>query len=403
MKRILFVDKDAQVLADLEHTMHGMQHEWEMDFIDNTAEALTSFRHGPYDIVVSEMRMPKMDGADFLEKIKRLAPESIRIILSGHADPALIMKSVGHTHQYLLKPCEPETLKRTIERAYALKQLVCNEALQQLVSGLGELPSIPSAYQEIVASLQSPSASLTDIGRIIGKDVGMTAKILQLVNSAFFGIANPVVSVEQAVSLLGLDTVGNLVLSHGIFAQYDGLDESVFSIETLWRYSGVCAALAKIVARAENFEPKLVDDAFLGGMLHDVGKLVFASQKTKDYAEVLRRVEDQNGFTDDAEREIMGATHGEVGAYLMGLWGLPDSIVEAVAYHEKPSLSNNVEFGVLGIVHVASRLALSIDADPTDSALHVDLDYLQQAGVADRWATWQSACRKNLPEEEHAA
>lgn len=401
MKRVLFVDDDTNILAGLQRSM---RHEWEMEFIDDPEVALEIFGRSPFDIVVSDMRMPQLDGADLLAEVKRIAPASIRIILSGHSDPAMIMKSVGQTHQYLSKPCEPEKLKQTIERAYALKKLVASDTLRQLVSGLGELPSIPAVYQEIVACLQDPNASLNDIGGIVSKDVGMTAKILQLVNSAFFGVANPVTSVPQAVSFLGLDTVGALVLGHGIFSQYDALETSIFSIDALWRYSEACAVMAKTVAENEKMPPKLVDEAFLGGMLHDVGKLVLASERPEDYAEVLQRVGGHQEFSDDVEREILGATHGEVGAYLMGLWGLPDSIVEAVAYHEVPSLCHSDDFGVFGVVHVASRLALHSDAtDPADPSLHIDLNYLEQAGVLDRWADWQFACQEKPAEEEHAA
>jgi len=404
MKRVLFVDDEANILAGLKRTMRSLRHEWDMEFIDDPVVALEAFRRAPFDIVISDMKMPKMDGADLLTEIKRLSPESIRIVLSGHSDSALIMKSVGPTHQYLAKPCEPEVLKRTIERAYALSELVGSDTLRHIVSGLGELPSLPSAYQEIVTCLQDPDASLVEIGGIIGQDVGMTVKTLQLVNSSFFGIANPLVSIEQAVSFLGLDTIGTLVLGHGIFSRYRELDTRGFDIEALWRSSARCAAIARIVAQREEISPKAPEEAFLAGMLHDVGKLVLAAEKPEEYAEVLHRVGGQSACAGDVEFELLGATHGDVGAYLVGLWGLPDTIVEAVAYHETPSRCHGNDFGVFGAVHVASQLAMNPGAtDQTDPSLHVDLEYLQKAGVADRWTDWQTACQESSNEEERVA
>lgn len=404
MKRILFVDDDTNILAGLKRTMRSMRHEWEMEFISEPKEALRVFAENHFDIVVSDMKMPGMDGADLLTEVKILAPESIRIILSGHSSPELIMKSVGPTHQYLAKPCEAETLKKTIERAYSLQSLVGSDELRSLISGLGKLPTMPATYQEIVACLQDPDSSLTDIGQIIGKDVGMTAKILQLVNSSFFGIANPVTSPDQAATFLGLDTLGTLVLGHGVFSEYKELKTSGFNIDTQWSFSSRCAAMARVIAKQQKVPKKMADEAFLAGMLQDVGKLVLVTEKTEEYAEVLERTGGQHGYAPDVEREILGATHGEVGAYLLGLWGLPDTVVEAVAFHETPSAGSSEEFDVLGIAHVASRLALDVDAaDPNDPALHVDVEYLQRLGVIESWPKWQEACRDSTQDDREDA
>ena len=404
MKRILFVDDDSSILAGLKRTMRTMRHEWEMEFISEPKEALRIFRENPFDIVVSDMKMPGMDGADVLAEVKRIAPESVRIILSGHSSPELIMKSVGPTHQYLAKPCDAQTLKKTIERAFALKALVDNDALRRLISGMGELPTMPATYKEIVTCLQDPDSSLTDIGKIIGKDVGMTAKILQLVNSSFFGIANPVTSADQAAAFLGHETLGTLVLGHGVFSHYKELQTGSFNIDELWSFSSRCAALARILAKQQGVPKKMAEEAFLAGMLQDVGKLVLVTEKSEEYAKVLEQLGGQNGYGPEIERELVGATHGEVGAYLLGLWGLPGTVVEAVAFHETPSLSTTEEFGVLGIAHVASRLALNSGAVAADEpALHLDVPFLEKVGVIDCWPVWQAACQNGSEDEEDAA
>jgi HD-like signal output (HDOD) protein len=193
------------------------------------------------------------------------------------------------------------------------------------------------------------------------------------------------------------------VLGHGIFSRYQELETSGLNIEALWSYSARCAAIARNLATKEQMDATAVDMAFMSGMLQDVGKLVLASEKAEEYAEILRRVGGQNGFSDEVEAEVLGATHGEVGAYLLGLWGLPDAIEETVAYHETPGRCHDADFGVLGVVHVASRLALNPGAtDPADPSLHVDLEYLQTAGVIDRWPIWQAGCEGSLEEEEQA-
>jgi len=404
MKSILFVDDDVNILSGLKRTMRSMRHEWTMDFMSEPREAVRLIKEKPFDVVVSDMKMPGLDGADLLADVKTISPQSIRIILSGHSSPELVMKSVGPAHQYLAKPCEADTLIRTIERAYALRDLVGNEEMRRLVAGLRELPTMPATYREIVACLQEPDSSLTDIGKIIGKDAGMTAKILQLVNSSFFGIATPVASADQAATFLGIDTLGTLVLGHGVFSHYKDLATGGFNIDAQWSFSARCAALARIVAKRQDAPKKMVEEAFLAGMLQDVGKLVLATEKTEEYAEVLKRAGGQNGYTADIEREIFGATHGEVGAYLLGLWGLPDTVVEAVAFHEAPLQCKSDDFGVLGIAHVASRLAMDITAaDPSDTTLPVDIEYLERVGVIDRWSDWQAACEGCADDEVNAA
>ncbi len=402
MIRILFVDDDPNVLSGLKRTMRTMRHEWEMDFIDDVDRAIAVFKETPFDVVVSDMRMPKMDGADFLERVKSLNPESIRVILSGHSDPALIMKSVGQTHQYLTKPCEPDDLKRTIARTYNLKSLIRNQDISQLVGGIDELPTIPSMYQKIVTCLQDPDASIVDIGKIIQDDIGMTTKILQLVNSAFFGLAKKVSSIERAVSYLGLDTIGALVLGHGVFSQFQHAGAlKGFDIDALWRYCSECSKAAAIVSESENKSTNTTEEAFLSSMLHDVGKLILASVKPREYAEVLSRLESQSCASNSVELDVLGATHSEVGAYLIGLWGLPDSIVEAVAYHEDPALCDDNDFGVLGITHVASRLALVSQAnDPGECPLHIDMEYLERVGLSDRLPVWKSRYFEELEKME---
>lgn len=389
MRRVLFVDDEPNILSGLKRTMRVMKDEWDMQFIDDPRLVLEAFEAEPFDIVVSDMKMPNIDGADLLSEIQHRYPGTIRIILSGHADPAMVMKSVGSTHQYLAKPCEPEVLKATVQRAYALKEMIRNEPLQALVSELGDLPSIPSVYREIVQTVQDPDSSLMEVAGIIGKDLGMTTKILQLVNSAFFGMANPVTTIDRAVSFLGLDTIGSLVLGHGLFKEFQADELTGFDIEALWHRSAVCAEYAKQIAIAEGLDKKASEDAFLAGMLCDIGHLILAAKKPAEYRELTQRTSEA-GSPGELELEMFGATHGSVGAYLVGLWGLPNTIVEAIAYHETPSLGSR-EFGLPGIVHAASRLAANPGASLEDSELDVDRSYLEATDMAGRWTEWQSA------------
>jgi HD-like signal output (HDOD) protein len=400
MKRVLFVDDDSNVLQGLRRTLRGMRHEWEMRFVEEGREALRILSEGPYDVVVSDMRMPGMDGAELLEEVMRRHPHIVRIILSGHSDHELIMKSVRPAHQYLSKPCDAETLKSAVSRAFALRDLLTNESLKQAVSRIDALPSLPSLYQEIVAELKSSDSSLQKVGEIISKDVGMTAKILQLVNSAFFGLPRQVANPGQACALLGLDTIDALVLEVQIFSQFRGGCLSDADLDRIFNHCIATGIVAKSIANEEATESSVADDSFIAGLLHDVGKLVFAANLQESYQEALRLVEENEIPLYEAEKEVFGTTHAEVGAYLMGLWGLGDSIVEAIAFHHTPMKCPGVGLSPLLTVHVGNALEHMASNDTTgDMAERVDEQYLEGIDMLDHLPKWESISHKSYMRE----
>lgn len=395
MTRILFVDDEPNIREGMRRMLRTMRNEWEMEFAESGEAALgliAEWRSAqkPFDVVVSDMRMPGMDGADLLARVKEVSPDSVRLILSGHSDTASIMKTVGNAHQYLNKPCDPDLLKRTIKRAFALRMLLRDEQLQKIVGQIGALPSLPAVYQEVMACLQQPNASLVDVGKVVGKDVGMTATLLKLVSSAFFGLSKPASTVERAVSFLGLDTLIALALAQGIFKEAPPINVPGFSIEGLWQHSLETASAARLIAGQEGLDKSAIDDAFLAGMLHDIGKLVLAQAMPEQYGVVLQTA--GAGFVAHAEREALQTTHADVGAYLLGLWGLGDSVVESVAFHEQPGEAPTQALGLPAIVHAADRLVRFPDqADPDHEQLRLDARCLNEWGMRERWPVWQTA------------
>ncbi|MFQ5670106.1 MAG: response regulator [Acidobacteriota bacterium] len=392
MKRVLFVDDDRNVVQGLRRMLRSLRHEWDVQLASSGPAALEAIKERAFDIVVSDMKMPGMDGADLLTRVKCLHPDSIRIILSGHSERKAILKSVAPAHQYLLKPCEAETLKETIERAYALRALLRCSKLKELVSQIDSLPSVPSLYQGLVTELKKPDASLHKIAKTMEQDIGMSANILKLVNSAYFGLFKPVTSVERSVTHLGLETINDL-LSIPIFSEYKGPEIPGFSLETLWRHSMRTAAFARIIAREEEPEGRLAAEAFQAGILHDAGQLILAARIPERYGQVLQRAAADGTSVSTTEGEMLGGTHAEVGAYLIGLWGLPEPIVEAVAYHSRPRECPRMGFGPLAAVHVANALALEADTSSPPAVLpRVDLEYLTNLGLEHRLPAWRKAC-----------
>lgn len=390
-KHILFVDDEPSVLEGLRRMLRPLRDEWEMHFVGSGTEALTLLAQTPCDVVVSDMRMPGMDGAQLLNEVMHRYPAVIRIMLSGQSSQEAILRAVGPTQQYLAKPCDPEILKATVARTSTLRELLTDATLKKLVSGMKELPSLPSLFLEVVEALKSPDVSIQKVSQLIARDVGMTAKILQLVNSAFFGQRRRVDDLARAVSLLGFDTIKTLVLSLHIFSQCEQTKFKDLSINTLWDHSFTTGALARVIARAEKQAQHVTDAAFTAGLLHDCGKLVLATNLPDSYGTVLALVRDQRLPFWKAEGEILGVTHAEVGAYLLGIWGLPEPIVETLAFHHRPAHCLEQTFGPLTAVHVAEGLEHEhVDTDSPPAS--VDLDYLARLGLSDRLPLWREHC-----------
>jgi HD-like signal output (HDOD) protein len=391
-KKLLFVDDEPLVLQGLKRALRSMSGDWEMEFVGSGEEALVFLAATPFDVVVSDMRMPGMTGAELLNRVAELYPKTVRLILSGHADRDLTARCVGSTHQYLSKPCEPDDIRSAVSRAAWLEKVLQSECLQLLFRQIKYLPTVPSLYLDLVETLKRSDASLEDVGRVIGKDPVTTAKILRICNSVMFGSGHAIDSPEAATVYLGLDATRALVLSLGAFSQFEQARLGGMTVDALWRHSRSVATLAKQIARLQTEDLKVIDEAFVAGMLHDLGKLVMAARLPDEYAEVARLASADRLELWAAEEQVLGANHGEAGGYLLGLWGLSVPIVEAITFHHRPSHGSHPEFTPLTAVHAADVLVH--EANPNDSRFipaRLDLEYLESLRLTDRLSLWRQA------------
>jgi HD-like signal output (HDOD) protein len=232
------------------------------------------------------------------------------------------------------------------------------------------------------------------VGEVIARDAGMTAKILQLVNSAFFGLARRIGSPQEAVALLGCDTVKALVLGAKIFAQFDQRRMNRLGLEDLWRHSLAAAMCARTIGAVENHPCKALDETFAAGILHDVGKLVLAQNFPERYADVLKRAQAPGSRLWEMETECFGASHAELGAYLMGLWGLGEEVVDPIAHHHRPPATRS-RGPVTALVYAGNALEHLLAAGtPGAPTVSVDPEALGRLGIADRFPAWEQHCRQ---------
>lgn len=359
--RLLFVDDEPLVLQGLRDLLRSRRREWEMCFAESGEAALARIAERPFDVVVSDMRMPGMDGATLLTRVKERTPEAVRIILSGQSDADAARRAVPVAHQFLSKPCEPQRLKDAIDVALGLRALLEDARLRGLVGGATSLPASPNTWVQLTEALRRPDIALTEIAPLVERDAALAGRVLQVANSAFFALPRRVTSIGEAVRYLGTGLIRDLALVTGAFSSFpfDGR-RAGFTPETLQAHSWLVARVARRVAA-----PPVAQEAFTAGLLHDVGLLVLAAQ-APDLAEaVVRTATERRLARTDAEREILGVTHAEVGAYLLGLWGLPLDLVTAVSrHHDEPAPPDGLP-SLRQAVQIADVLAHECGSNPT--------------------------------------
>lgn len=398
---ILFVDGERYVHKALQRSFRTMSKEWEMRFAGSPEEALQTLSEDPADVIVTETVFHGQNGIDFLKSIRENHPQMVRIILSGYSDQDIILKSVDLAHQYLSKPCEDEDLKATILRAFLMKELLAQGPLKKVVSKISSLPSLPALYVELVKELESEDTSLQKVGDIIAKDIGLTAKILKLVNSAFFGLPQQITNPAKAVSLLGTDIIQAIVLTAGTFDKFNHLNFPGFSMEMTWQHAMTVASFSKIIAQNAGLDRKETETAFMAGLLHDIGTLLMAAHLPDEFKQTLKMKEDASISTSEAELAVVGTTHASVGAYLLGLWGLPDVIIDAAAFHHIPAQRPYKNLTPMVITHVADALAHAETDMVTPNCIieRLDYDFLRSAALLEALEGWKQSCADHLDTE----
>ncbi|TMQ11377.1 MAG: HDOD domain-containing protein [Deltaproteobacteria bacterium] len=375
-KRILFVDDEPAILAGLQNLLYKDRKRWDMVFALGGQLALDEIRKAPFDIVVSDMRMPGIDGAMLLNVVKDECPATVRIMLSGHADREAIVRALPAMHQLLSKPCDANTLRGAIERSLDGVNVERDAKIRRIVGGVDKLPTPPDIYFDLSRLMESPASSVADVAKVVIRDPGLSAKLLQLVNSAYFGTGQVTTSIQQAVALLGTDRLRYIALTASVFSSRDP-DECGFSLSELQRGSMRAAWLARSFA-----EPALRDEAFASTLLHDVGHVVLAIANSAE-----SRVFAQRWLSGEPplelEEELFGVTHADVGARLLAIWGLPSTIVDVVQFHHDPGSAPEACRRLASIVHVADTAVQHMPA-----MTQLNMQSLERAGCAHLVPGW---------------
>ena len=387
---VLFVDDEPQALQAMDDLMAEADVDWGCAFALTAEEAIAMLRESHFEAIVTDLRMPGTDGATLLNYVSQHFPNVVRVIVSQRSDKDLVLRAVDCMHQFLPKPCTALQLKSTIDRACCVRDMLISDSLQRLIAGLSRLPSVPSVYRELTRELRDEDASIQSIGKIVAKDAAMTAKVLQIVNSAIFCLGHQISDPVKAVSLLGSSMLKSLVLAIGIFREFDAMTGEGFSADTLMHHCLHVSRIAKSIAQNESLDDESLEDAITAATLHDIGKLVLHSVDPQAYSQAQRIAELHSIPMWRAERQVFGADHAAVGAYLLSIWGLPQRIVEIVALHHTPTRAYEMAFSPLTAVTAANFLCRANCDPPLPDPDEELLRYLEMVARGDKLSEWHA-------------
>jgi HD-like signal output (HDOD) protein len=363
-RRILFADDEAAVLQGLRSVLRPQRHDWDMTFALGGPAALEEVRKNAFDVVVTDMRMPIVDGAEVLRQTKELQPRAVRVVLSGQTDAESAMKTVFTAHQFLAKPCDIEKLRSVVKRACDLNALMTSDALRAIAGDVSVLPAAPHTYLAISQALANPACGINDVAGIVEREPSLCAKVLQVVNSAFFGLPRAVSSITQATNYLGTLALRNLTLAMETVAASSRAKLPV-SNEELLRFQTNSLLVGLLGRRWYINDRRRADEAFVAGMLRDMGHLVLAVRH-------------------DASRTTPDC-HAALSAYLLGLWGIPHNVLEPVAFHEHPESVEHEALEVVDVVHLCDRIAAEVCPSPFQPVpAPIDTDRLVRLGADPR-------------------
>jgi HD-like signal output (HDOD) protein len=394
MTRVLFVDDEPVLLEGLRDLLRPRRRQWKMEFATSGEAALARLAEHQYDVVVSDMRMPGMDGATLLTHVQRLQPDAVRIVLSGFAEISAIARAAPVAHRFIGKPCGAAELASVIERSCALSALTKAEGLRRAAARTIKLPRVPETHRRLAALLQDGGGSLGDAAALVEQDIAISARVLQMANSAFFGSQRAISGLHEAVAYVGLRTLAALTVAAGAVGAFEPCRPIPhFSVDRVQSHG---ANVARI-ARGLLTDPGMKDDAVAAAMLHDIGLLVLAVEEPDYLAEVLTAAHDEGRPLAEVEYERRGISHAEVGAHLLALWGLPHQLVEAVAFHHRPSAAPAPALDAVAAVHIADALVSELESGDGG----VESSYLALLDAEDRLPEWRAFAARELGVVEH--
>lgn len=404
VKRIIFVDDDEEVLDGLRRLLHKMNGEWEMDFHQNGSSALSAMDKKTFDIIVSDLRMADMGGVELLEIVRTRHPDATRLMLSGCSEQPMYGKAVSCAHQFIAKPCDSEQLMTQLSRSFAIRDRIRSQKVAKVLPSLRSLPAMPAAYKKVLDMIEDPRCTSRDVGQVISRDIGMSAKILQIVNSAFYGPSTKISDPVRASVYLGIKAIKALALTDGVFSTLPEEKVEEFCVSGLQEHCVRVGALARSICKTQKMTDQQQETAMMAGILHDTGKMILISEFDYELAEIIRLSRVEKRPCHEIERETIDLTHAELGGCLLNLWGLGNDIIEAATFHHEPAECIKDGFSIATAVYLANAIDHQFCSYlSTGWSEEIDMSILETLELTEQLPEWQRVLIPTEAEEHEYA
>lgn len=336
--------------------------------------------------------MPGMDGAMLLAHIRDRFPMTARVLLTGQASKVDLLRAIPVAQEILSKPCPPALLCQAIERVLSVQDLLTHDKLKTLVGGIHRLPSLPEVYRKLTAAMQRDDASMAELGAIVATDPALSARVLSVVNSSYWGLAKPTTSIATGAQILGLEAIRALALGKELFLHDTAAPRSL-ALRRLPDHALHRALLARQFVN----DRALADVSYTAALLIDIGHVVLAGCLGEAYDALLARAEVEGRPMHELEQQELGFTHADAGGYLLARWGLPSQVVELVAAHNAPALLTLAENQAARAIHVADKLVIALCARAVDPLADIEPAIRAHPDVESHLAVWLAIAEDSLP------
>ncbi len=329
--QVIFVETQGRILEGLRTKLASAHPEWRILLSVDSAAALELILQRSVSIVLANFGDDRCGCEDFFRTIKNNTPEVIRMGLLHDIHKEALANSLEYAHECIAAHCDPKQFEAVISRGLSVwERTRKNPRLAALISDLHTLPTTPALYFDIRDELESPNGTAQSVAQIIARDPAIAAKLLKVANSGFYAMPRTISDLYETINLLGMDMVLAIVLSAHL---YDQLPLPGLNLDVLWVHSIAVATLAKKIALEEGGDRAMASTCGIAGLLHDLGTLMFLANVPQSYYSMVRRSGGDERVLLEMELEQFGVGHPELGAHILSLWGLPEDVVQAVAYH----------------------------------------------------------------------
>lgn len=399
MRKVLFVDDNKPLMDSFRNYFDRVPKNWAPIYLTDSLKAMDVLLFGDIDIIVTDIHMPHMDGVQLLDFVKKEHPDVIRIAISGEGEAPDILEKAKNAHRYMEKPVDLHVLHETIERVTTLSQIIPNEDTRKIVASLETIPTTPKVYRELLSELNRDDGSLKRIAQLVTEDPGLTAGLLKVVNSAFFNLPNEITSAQQAVTLLGLEIVKGILFSVEMIRSFTINEEKTFSINDIVEHSLLVANFSKAILEKEGVNKTIIEKTFITAILHDIGELIFAIALPERYRSIIEVSRSFEQTLARLEMQVLGTTHAEAGAYLLGLWGLPEDIVSAIAHHHTPAKASGTAAAILATLHASDYVCCKLFPEfRLGGEEHIEMTFLKKLKIQHKLEAWEEICKEKAVE-----